>query len=323
MNGLKHTVMEIIEAGLEEYKTLFAAPYHFFNTAAFNQLNATKAETVVGLLFKSGKVRLGLIAGRRNDVLISPFSAPFGGFSPSGKDVAIEHLDDAFSALDQYLVSGGYRAITLTLPPLFYHESFLSKCISSALRNGFVIGTADLNHAFFCEDFTKDYLSKGLERNARKNLRNGFDNGLIVRKSGTPEEDSEAYRIIALNRRERGYPLRMSFGQVQATSELVSVDYFLVLNGNQAVASAIVYHVSPGIVQVIYWGDDPVYSVLRPMNVLAFELFRFYAEAGIAVVDIGPSTEHGEPSYGLARFKESIGCRVYLKFTLEKQLTLQ
>lgn len=37
-------------------------------------------------------------------------------------------------------------------------------------------------------------------------------------------------------------------------------------------------------------------------------------------LDIGPSTENSIPNYGLCDFKESIGCRRSLKYTMVKEL---
>ena len=73
--------MEIIEVSDKEYAVIFPAPYHVFNTAAFNALNSYKCDHVSYLVFKDSKVRIGLILGEKVNMAYSPFSAPFGGFS--------------------------------------------------------------------------------------------------------------------------------------------------------------------------------------------------------------------------------------------------
>lgn len=72
--------------------------------------------------------------------------------------------------------------------------------------------------------------------------------------------------------------------------------------------------------QVIYWGDIGEYEMKRPMNYLAYKVYEFYANKGIEVLDIGPSTEEGAPNYGLCDFKESIGCEVSMKYSYCKNL---
>ena len=53
------------------------------------------------------------------------------------------------------------------------------------------------------------------------------------------------------------------------------------------------------------------------MNYLAYRIFEHYYKEGIKILDIGPSTEHGIPNYGLCNFKESIGCSVSSRFIFE------
>jgi hypothetical protein len=45
-----------------------------------------------------------------------------------------------------------------------------------------------------------------------------------------------------------------------------------------AIGSAIVYQISPMIVQIIYWGDLPDHSKCRTMNFLAWNVFKYYTD---------------------------------------------
>ena len=53
------------------------------------------------------------------------------------------------------------------------------------------------------------------------------------------------------------------------------------------------------------------------MNCLTYNVFRHYSDAGLRILDIGPSTEDGVPNYGLCEFKENIGCGISLKYRFE------
>jgi len=55
------------------------------------------------------------------------------------------------------------------------------------------------------------------------------------------------------------------------------------------------------------------------MNFLSYEVFKYYKENGIEVVDIGPSTEDSIPNHGLCEFKESIGCDLSPKYSFYKK----
>ena len=83
------------------------------------------------------------------------------------------------------------------------------------------------------------------------------------------------------------------------------------------VAAVLAYDVSHDISQVVYWGDVPGYSELRPMNKLAYETFCHFARCGRLMLDIGPSSSDGIPSPGLCDFKASLGCILTPKFTVE------
>ena len=88
--------MEIIEVKANEYSEFFNKYSHIYNNVAFTQLNADKCEHVHYLIFKDTKVRLGITLGEREEMLCSPFSAPFGGFDFTNEP-KIEYLEQALS----------------------------------------------------------------------------------------------------------------------------------------------------------------------------------------------------------------------------------
>ena len=62
------------------------------------------------------------------------------------------------------------------------------------------------------------------------------------------------------------------------------------------------------------------FSEFKTMNFLSYEVFKYYKENGIKVVDIGPSTEDSIPNHGLCEFKESIGCDLSPKYSFYKKI---
>jgi hypothetical protein len=311
--------MEIIETSPENYGMVINKPYHCYNSVAFNVLNQDKCPDLKFLLFNSKKIRLGLIAGITDGVLNSPFSAPFGGFSFIDSDIAISHIDEALVSLNTYCAEHNIQGISITLPPAFYQDSFIGKILNSTYRNNYQTTMVDLNHALFLEDFTGQYLEQTITYSARKNLKTSFGKSFDFVVGKNNEDFKTAYDVISLNRSSRGFVLRMSFDQVFKTSQIITVDHFLVKDEGKPIASAIVYHVSDHIVQVIYWGDNPEWKNSRPMNFLSYKLFEYYKASGIKIVDIGPSSQQSVPMQGLVDFKESIGCRTHLKYTITKE----
>lgn len=303
--------MTITEVSAEEYASLFT-PLHVYGGVPFTRLNAARAEEVDYMVFSDAKPRFGIILGKRGGVLRSPFSAPFGGFSQHGVQ-NLQNMEAAVKLLEEY--AAGHRlGIQITLPPLLYGESQLSKWASVLMRAGFG-QTVDLNYYFPLSHFP-DY-RKIIDRSARNHLNRSLKSGfrLIELDSGNPDDVARAYEVIRRNREERGYPLRMTLEQVwQTVSRVVRADFFVLEHEDNDVAAAQIFHVAPGIAQVIYWGDIRQYSDLRPMNYLTYAVFEHYYGQGLRVLDIGPSTEDGIPNYGLCEFKEDTGCEVTLKY---------
>ena len=305
--------MKIIEVKANEYSETFSEYTHIYNSMAFSQLNANKCEHVHYLLFKDTKVRLGVTLGERSDLICSPFSAPFGGFDFT-TEPKIEYLEQALSLLREYALSLS-KKIKLTIPPPIYGSSTNAKIINVLMRMGIMPQYIDLNYHYDISRFNE--YEKYLSRNARKNFHNALTHEFeFVKLDSCKEEDiTRAYNVIKANRESHGYPLRMTLEDVINTSKIITADFFVVSKNGIDIATAQVFHVTDNIAQLVYWGDQPGYSEMRPMNYLSYKIFEHYNNCGISILDIGPSTENGIPNYGLCEFKENLGCEISLKHT--------
>jgi len=310
--------MEVIEVDSVYYDNILQKKYHKFNFGDFNLLNEDNCEKVFYLIFKDTKIRLGIILGVRNEVLLSPFSAPFGGFQFANEDIGLNQIDAAIKALEEWSKENDFKGIKIVLPPLFYNNNFISKQQSALFRANFEQINLDVNYQFSTYKVDDDYMSK-IWYNAKKNLKRSLKFDLTFEQL-EKKDYKIAYEVIAENRKQRGFPLRMSWELVEKTISVIEGDFFLLKKDNVPIASAIVFHVSEGIVQVIYWGDLPLYSECKTMNFLSHEIFKFYNSVGIKIVDIGPSTENSIPNHGLCEFKESIGCDLSLKASFYKKI---
>ncbi|MBC7607788.1 MAG: hypothetical protein H7199_12655 [Burkholderiales bacterium] len=310
--------MEVVEVTADDYTEVFPKPYHFFNTATFNALNAYKCEEVFYLVFKDTKIRLGIIFGVRNNILNAPFSAPFGGFESSSDDLRLQQIDTALVALNHWAKTKNFDGIKIVPPSFFYNPNFLNKLDNCLVRAGFDKVNIELNYQFPTAKFDDNYQSI-IWYNAKKNLKKAFKSDLIFEKLAT-QNGQQAYEVIAQNRKERGFPLRMTWAQVEETATVILVDFFVVRKQSDAIGAALIFHVADDVVQVVYWGDLPQFSEYKTMNFLSYELFQYYKKQGIKMVDIGPSTENTIPNYGLCEFKESIGCEINIKTEFFKKL---
>lgn len=306
--------MQIIETSAEEYGRLFTNFPHVYNSVEFSELNRYKVENLHYLVFKDTKARFGLVLGERNDGLYSPFSAPFGGFT-TNKYQRFDIIDDAVNTLLQYSKERGKR-IVITLPPPFYDEWRLA-CYANSLSRVAKKTSFEVNYHFLLSDFAN--YEAVMKRPGNSTLRQAMKGGLYFQKIEKDDISgiSRAYEVTRQNKAERGYPLRMSYEAIINTIKIIPADFFLVTYNNIDIAAAHVFRPCPGIYQPILWGDIREFAHLRPMNFLAYNLFKYYYMQGVEIFDLGPSTEFTIPNYGLCSFKESIGCRSSLKLTFE------
>lgn len=306
--------LEIVDA--QTYHQILKNYKYFYNSMQFHELNKSKVDEVVYMLFKSSRYKMGIAAGISNGIFKLPYSAPFAMFEVAGADVRLEDIHAAVRLLDEYAEKRNTSSIWFRLPPSFYDDTFISKVQNGLLNNGYLIEMCDLNYQFYLQNI--EGFEDRLYRNARKNLKTANKQGFELLHCDTEREKKCAYDVITVNRKAKGYPLRMTYEQVTDTIALTNHDFFVVRLGTVAVAAAIVFQVNEDVYQVIYWGDVPGYSDKRPMNYISTKVYEYYANKGIQVLDIGPSTEEGIPNFGLCDFKESIGCEVSTKYTLRK-----
>lgn len=291
----------------QDYLELFGAPSHIYNSVAFNELNRHKCDDIHYLISEDehGKPRLGLILGERGDVLASPFSAPFGGVEQIKQQRVRQYIDfvDSLSAYGKTLG----KEIRLTLPPHIYdRDGNVEKLLCALLTRGARRVATEYNYHYPTERF-QSYV-EFLPRDERTKFRKACKAGFGFEVLGNSADDiARAYGVIKKNRESHGYPLRMSLDDVLATTEVVGATFMVMSYEGEDVAAVQAFDVSPEIVQIIYWGDVPGYSALRPMRFLAYKVFEHFAGKK-TIVDVGPSSSDGIPSLGLCDFKEEVGC---------------
>lgn len=310
--------MEIQQVTSEIYNSAVKSPTHLFNSVAFSELNKEKCEEIFYLLFKDSKIRLGIIVGRRDNKLYSPFTASYGGFEPLNDDIKLYQIDAAIESFSKWARQKFFTEIKIIISPFFFNENFSAKMVNCFYRSGFEMKNIELNYHFQSKNLNDDY-SKLIWHNARKNLKKSLNNELSFSKLSL-EDRKLAYEIIAQNRKERGFPLRLTFQQLEETGTIIPIDYFIVEKGTDKIGAAIVFNISPKFVRVVYWGDLPQFSDFKTMNFLSYRVFKYYKEAGVEIIDIGHSTVNSVPNNGLCEFKESIGCSTGLIYEFHKSL---
>ena len=313
--------MEVIESNFEEYKKL-VKPQTFYNNPDFNNLNSVRADKVHYLIFKDTKNRFALTIGEREGEWFCPFSAPFGTFVNVKSKWDIFQLEESIRAFDQYMQEKKQK-VTFGLPPEFFTPKIVCVMQNTLYNLGYSVKFFDVNFQLNLRDVYVDDYAEKIPYNGKKNLKIALNSDLSLKHCENDDDKRRAYELIRINRESRGYPLNMSCEQVMNTIKLVNHDMFIVNHGDEEIAAALVYHVTDKIGQVIYWGDVPGYSELKPINFLSYNLIQYYGSRGFNYLDIGISTDHGVLNFGLADFKISIGCETSTKLTFEKDYSIE
>ena len=106
----------LINADPKQYFHFFPNDPHPFISRGFTELNSRKVEQVLYITDNTNRPGLGLIVGLREGWLLSPFSAPFGGFHFRKEVMYISEIEDFLKSLKAFIVSNNYRGIIITLP---------------------------------------------------------------------------------------------------------------------------------------------------------------------------------------------------------------
>lgn len=312
--------MELIEIDSKEYKQLRGNRGPIFCSEEFLELNKDKVEQVHYLVLKNSKARLIFAIGEKDGKWSAPFSAPFSIPIELKKTTELEYYWEFAKLLSKFVEDHNGDVIDLYIQPDIYNQEQNSKIINALLGNGYSIAYQEVNFSLNLIKCNSLHYEDQIHYNAKKNLKIALLSGLEFIKCEDVETKKIAYDIIKINRESKGYYLAMTYDQVMSTTKIVKHDFFLVQHEDQNIASAIVFHVTEEIVQVVYWGDIPEVGELKPINYLAYELIKFYEGTEVKIIDIGPSSPKGIPNLGLCNFKESIGCDVTSKYRFLKHL---
>ena len=301
----------LIELDPKTFRHFFPTDPHPFVSGPFITLNQKKADRIIRLAEDSLKLGMGLVAGVKQGLILSPFSAPFGGFHFKNENMYTGEIDGFLDQLKEYIVAEGLQGMELTLPPDLYHQTFNAKMVNALIRGGFQSELPDITGWIELDQFEGSFSYK----NSREYYRQALRNGLFFKTVTEREEQNEVYELIRENRARFGRPIYMTFDDIIHTSELWTTDFFQVTSADHhMVASGIFYRSHPAIIHALFWGDNEAGRPLRAMDFLAFNIWSYYKDLGFKYIDLGISTESGIPNEGLLRFKESHNGTSSLKY---------
>jgi hypothetical protein len=292
----------LFEVDLRTYRKYFPSNPHPFISESFIELNKCKVERIIRLVDGIERASIGIIAGVKNGVLYSPFSAPFGGFHFRNEIIYVHEIDNFLVSMKNFITENGFTGVEITLPPDIYHMTFNAKAINSLIRNEFKTGPPEITNWVNLQSFVGTFTQK----NSREYYRQAVRNDLFFHVVADLVEKKRIYELICANRAKFGRPIYMTFEDLIDTGNLWPIDFIKIDNSDkEIIASAIFYRSLPDICFAVFWGDNDIGRPLRAMDFLTFNLWSYYKDMGFKYIDLGISTEAGIPNEGLLRFKES------------------
>lgn len=289
-----------------EYDRIIGEDKPIYYQSRFLELNSHKVEKVHYLVGIEGKIRAAFAIGEKDRHWDAPFSAPFGGPVFMDSVDSIRYAWDFFGCFDEFLKKNNAESASVFLPPDLYSMSQNAMIENALLGNQYALEFQDINFHIEIAGNSSPEQEGRRSKSAIRNTNNRSGRSFV--RCDSPETIHDAYEIIRKNRENKRYPLKMSESQVLDTFEIVGHDAFIASVDDVPVASAILYYVTKDIAQVIYWGDIDKEGKSKIMNYLAAQLVGYCKSKDIKILDIGPASGEGKPSFGLCSFKSSIGC---------------
>ena len=302
----------LIEVSAKEFKHRFDSDPHPFISEKFIALNKDKVDKIVRLVENEEKVSIGLIAGIKEGVLDTSFSAPFGGFHYRNENIYISKIEEFLEHLKSYLNKNNIQKAILSLPPSIYQESFNAKIVNIFLRFGFTMELPEITSWIDLQKFDGQFS----HRSSREYYNQAVKNNLNFKPLSDIHEKRTAFDLIKQNRARFNRPIFMDFTDIISTGELWPVNFFSVTNADGTILSSGIFYQFPcNIAYAVFWGDNEEGRPLRAMDFLIYHLITHYKSEGFKFIDLGKSTESGIANEGLLRFKETHDARSSLRYS--------
>lgn len=288
-----------------------------FNTDAFYALRDAPAWHEE---LSDGDDKIGEVTFHTGD-LVSGWSAPFGGIDWRREYWRPEQIVAAVRSM-----RFGDFGSTIRCKPTSYGENEAAT-LHALLSSGWFVDHTELNYSIEVPA-TLDVYERTLSRQAIAAIDRGDEAGLVCGEIPADRSWEEAYEVLRANREDKGRPISLTLDYVLRIREAFGPLVRMLgcygtsasragLNG-RVVAAALVYRVGRSRDVVQFWGDSGHGLAYSPMNLLVRDVVDHAIRTGAKVLDLGISTEGGEPNGGLCRFKRSVGARAEPRFVLRR-----
>ena len=301
----------LVDISKKQYRGYFHTDHSPFISEAFIQLVENKTGEIFRLI-EENDMSIGLILGSKDNVLCSPFSAPFGGFHYQHEHLPYDTVFNFLSNLKVFVTEQGFNRVNITLPPTIYQNNMNAKFVNAFIRMGFTMATPDIQNCVNLKNFDGTWIKGTVAQNCRKAIKNQLSCSIVTDKKSM----QDAYEVILRNRVEQEREIHMTLDDLLKVNEIFPVDFFLVEdNMGCGIGAGIFYRGHDKIVQGVFLGDDMEKRSLGIIDFLVMNIYEHYKKMNFCYIDLGISSMCGDPNVGLIRFKEIHNCETSLRFT--------
>ena len=289
---------------------------HIFNDQKFFNMHATRQNDSYMQLVRNSDSRVFATIAFYDDAqgnFSSPLRGTFGGLSLNSQ-TNIANIEKFFQISLSYLKLNGGRRFTIKCPPTSHDPALFAIFFNIMLRNGFKVSAQELSYDVNVTDNAFiDRLEYGKARRIKKCIQEGFHAEKLA-----PAKYKEAYEIISSNRIRRGFPITMTYQQLEDLCETFPerIHFFAVYSAHEngdMIAASVCIEITNKIFYVFYWGDIAGVEAYSPVVFLVSFIYDYCQRNNFRILDVGASTVEGQPNYGLIKFKRDLGFQESLK----------
>lgn len=250
----------------------------------------------------------------------SPARGTYAAYAWRGAPPAFGEWMPLHAAIEVQLSERGARSLEILLPPMAHAPAMLAGQAWMLGSLGYAVSQWDLNYTLQVDARAfEERVSRGNAKRLRKCRREGF-----AARRLAADALPQVHALLADNRSANGHVLSMT--QAQLADMMALFPNRVLLFGcspggsEELAAAAVCMRVAPHVLYVLYWGDRAGFESFSPVVPLAESIYSHCRDEGIALMDLGTSTEGAKPNDGLIHFKEGLGCDTSLKLRMTKEL---
>lgn len=268
-------------------------------------------------MLKDDEEIISLIYFIQNYQAIIGHRASFG-YPEIAEGTSFEKVQAFMDALYQDIYNENVKIIRWLHFPEIYNSYYNSIITQSLLNLGFVIEDSFINHHLPADQAFENTLKDDTRRRLKKLIKSDFT--IEVREEFN---SSLFYNKIIKWREKNGFPINIKSEVLDDLVERFNDKYvlFTMRNSGDIIASCLGIKVNEKTLYYFIPAHDPNFDAFSPAIGLIKSMHEYVREKNMNFLDLGTSKAKREAeNFGLTRFKEKLGAKTGIKFSLVKEI---